>query len=44
MTDPAPRSANVVFHSGTVTRDQRRAATGHEGITVWLTGLSGSGK
>ena len=25
-------------------RDMRRAATGHEGTTVWLTGLSGSGK
>jgi len=40
MTD-LPRSPNVVFHS---TRDMRRAATGHEGTTVWLTGLSGSGK
>jgi adenylyl-sulfate kinase len=38
------KSPNVVFHEGTVTRAQRVAATGHEGITVWLTGLSGSGK
>lgn len=37
-------SPNVTFHSGTVTRDQRVAATGHDGMTVWLTGLSGSGK
>ena len=43
MTD-APKSPNVVFHSGTVTRDERIAATGHRGMTVWLTGLSGSGK
>jgi bifunctional enzyme CysN/CysC len=37
-------SPNVVFHEGTVTREQRWAATGHAGLTVWLTGLSGSGK
>jgi bifunctional enzyme CysN/CysC len=39
-----PRSENVTFHAGTVDRAQRVAATGHEGTTVWLTGLSGSGK
>jgi bifunctional enzyme CysN/CysC len=39
-----PRSENVTFHSGTVTRAQRVAATGHDGLTVWFTGLSGSGK
>jgi bifunctional enzyme CysN/CysC len=43
MTDQ-PRSENVTFHAGSVTRDQRIAATGHEGLTVWFTGLSGSGK
>ena len=43
MSD-TPKSANVVFHSGTVTREERIAATGHHGLTVWLTGLSGSGK
>ena len=37
-------SPNVVFQSGTVTRAEREAATGHAGSTVWLTGLSGSGK
>lgn len=37
-------SPNVVFHAGTVTREQRIAATGNEGMTIWLTGLSGSGK
>jgi bifunctional enzyme CysN/CysC len=42
-TEPG-RSPNVTFHSGTVTREQRIAATGHEGLTVWFTGLSGSGK
>ncbi len=37
-------SPNVVFQAGTVTRAERTAATGHTGSTVWLTGLSGSGK
>lgn len=44
MADEPGRSPNVTFHSGVVTRDQRVAATGHEGMTVWFTGLSGSGK
>jgi len=39
-----PRSENVTFHAGSVDRAQRVAATGHEGMTVWFTGLSGSGK
>ncbi len=43
MADP-PVSPNVVFQAGTVTRAEREAATGHAGMTVWLTGLSGSGK
>jgi bifunctional enzyme CysN/CysC len=38
------QSPNVVFHAGTVTREARWAATGTKGATVWLTGLSGSGK
>jgi bifunctional enzyme CysN/CysC len=37
-------SPNVVRHASGVTREQRWAATGTEGATVWLTGLSGSGK
>ncbi len=37
-------SPNVVFQAGTFTRAEREAATGHAGSTVWLTGLSGSGK
>jgi bifunctional enzyme CysN/CysC len=42
---PEPtQSPNVVFHAGTVTREARWAATGTKGATVWLTGLSGSGK
>jgi bifunctional enzyme CysN/CysC len=40
----AERSPNVVFHESTVSRAERWAATGRSGATVWLTGLSGSGK
>jgi bifunctional enzyme CysN/CysC len=39
-----PASPNVVRHASGVTREQRWAATGTDGATVWLTGLSGSGK
>jgi bifunctional enzyme CysN/CysC len=35
---------NVVWHEGRVTREQRHRATGGPGATIWLTGLSGSGK
>jgi adenylyl-sulfate kinase len=40
----AERSANVTWHAGGVTRGDRARVTGGEGVTVWLTGLSGSGK
>jgi bifunctional enzyme CysN/CysC len=35
---------NVVWHEGAVSRAERASATGGPGMTVWLTGLSGSGK
>lgn len=35
---------NVVWHEGEVSRVQRALITGGKGCTVWLTGLSGSGK
>ncbi len=34
----------VVWHDGLVARDARSAVTGGEGMVVWFTGLSGSGK
>jgi bifunctional enzyme CysN/CysC len=34
------QSSNIVWHSGAVTREQR----GTSGMTLWVTGLSGSGK
>lgn len=37
-------SSNVVWHSGTVSRDQRWTASELGGATIWFTGLSGSGK
>ena len=38
------RSKNVVWHSGSVDRSDRAGRLGQKGGTVWLTGLSGSGK
>ncbi len=43
MSD-APKSRNIVWHPGAVTREDRERIQGHRGATIWLTGLSGSGK
>jgi adenylyl-sulfate kinase len=40
---PADRSPNVVWQQHTE-REQRWAALGHGGATLWMTGLPGSGK
>jgi len=37
-------STNIVWHDGEITRDDRAKMLGHAGCTLWLTGLSGSGK
>lgn len=37
-------SENVTWHPGAVPPDVRARVTGGDGSTVWLTGLSGSGK
>jgi adenylyl-sulfate kinase len=39
-----PRSANVVWQPGEITREQRWEALGGAGATVWFTGLPSSGK
>jgi len=39
-----PKSKHIVWHHTTVTKDERERISGHKGCTVWLTGLSGSGK
>jgi adenylyl-sulfate kinase len=44
MAADAPRSANVVWQQGQLTREERWAALGGPGATVWLTGLPASGK
>jgi adenylyl-sulfate kinase len=41
---PRDRSPNVVWHDTGIARERRWAAAGVHGATVWLTGLSGSGK
>ena len=38
------KATNIVWHAGAVTRGDREQRNGHRGCTVWLTGLSGSGK
>jgi len=38
------KATNIVWHQGAVTREDREELNGHKGCTVWLTGLSGSGK
>jgi adenylylsulfate kinase len=39
-----PKSQNITWHSGQVTRRDRERLLGHRGVTLWFTGLSGSGK
>ena len=43
MSGP-PVSPDVVWHDEGIPREERWAAAGVHGATVWLTGLSGSGK
>ena len=38
------RASNITWHAGTVTRTDRERLLGQKGVTVWMTGLSGSGK
>jgi adenylylsulfate kinase len=38
------KSTNITWHAGHVTRADRERRLGQRGVTVWLTGLSGSGK
>jgi adenylylsulfate kinase len=40
----APKSQNIVWHEGMVTKADREGICGHRGCTIWMTGLSGSGK
>ncbi|KAJ7096432.1 adenylylsulfate kinase [Mycena epipterygia] len=37
-------ATNITFHPGSVTSEERIALIGQRGVTIWLTGLSASGK
>lgn len=37
-------TTNITWHAGAVTREERQSLLGQRGVTVWMTGLSGSGK
>jgi adenylylsulfate kinase len=37
-------ATNITWHAGQVTRQERQQSLGQQGATIWLTGLSGSGK
>ncbi|MES2883978.1 MAG: adenylyl-sulfate kinase [Pseudomonadota bacterium] len=39
-----PKATNVVWHEGEVSRTDRYRMLGQKGVTLWFTGLSGSGK
>jgi len=39
----AQKSTNIKFHEG-ISREEKWKLVGHKGITLWMTGLSGSGK
>eukprot|EP00916_Digyalum_oweni_P001861 GHVL01003557.1.p1 GENE.GHVL01003557.1~~GHVL01003557.1.p1 ORF type:complete len:221 (+),score=32.75 GHVL01003557.1:54-716(+) len=43
-TSPTARATNVHWHEGTVTRNDRLVSMGQKGCTLWMTGLSASGK
>lgn len=38
------KATNVSWHDGDVTREHRNQLLGQKGVTLWFTGLSGSGK
>lgn len=37
-------ATNITWHEGEVSRDERQKLLGQKGATIWMTGLSGSGK
>src|SRR4051812_36982187 len=38
------RATNITWHEGSVKREERAALLKQQGVTLWFTGLSGSGK
>jgi bifunctional enzyme CysN/CysC len=43
-SDSLHKSDNIYWSQGKVTSEQRAQRNAHEGVVVWLTGLSGAGK
>jgi len=39
-----PKSKNIFWHQGDITKEDRERQGGHRGVCIWFTGLSGSGK
>jgi len=39
-----PKSTNITWHHGTITRTDREKRNGNRGVILWYTGLSGCGK
>ncbi|MFC7394970.1 adenylyl-sulfate kinase [Scopulibacillus cellulosilyticus] len=37
-------SANITWHSASISKEERRSRAGHHSFVIWFTGLSGSGK
>ena len=44
MNQPSQKATNITWTEGLVTRNDRWKHLGRVGATIWLTGLSGSGK
>ncbi len=44
MSNDHAEEKNLTWHHHGVTREDREKRTGHRGVTIWMTGLSGSGK
>ncbi|WP_147199557.1 adenylyl-sulfate kinase [Pantoea sp. MBD-2R] len=40
----AAHDENVIWHDHALTREEREKQHGHQGVVLWFTGLSGSGK
>jgi adenylylsulfate kinase len=38
------KATNITWHEGSVSRQEREKLLGQKGVTVWMTGLSASGK
>ncbi len=38
------KATNITWHEGSVTREERQKLLGQKGVTIWMTGLSASGK